>query len=1273
MERPVERLERLRAIRETVGERILFLDGAMGTMIQTYELDEADFRGDRFRDFTGPDGKEINLRGNNDLLNLTRPDVISEIHTAFLEAGADIVETNTFNSTWISQADYHMQELVYELNLEGAKLARKAADSAGPNVAAEQTARGHEGGGSGTGGSGAGGVGFRPRWVAGVLGPTNKTLSISPDVNDPGYRDVTFTQVADAYREAIRGLVDGGADLLLIETVFDPLNAKAAIYAVKQFEEENEVELPIMISGTITDQSGRTLTGQTATAFWYSVAHAEPFSVGLNCSLGADQLREYVAEISEVAYVPVSTHPNAGLPNEFGEYDHTPEFMAKVLGGMAEEGLLNIVGGCCGSTPEHLKEIVAACSRATARRVPERPAEVTFFSGLEPVTLKENSLFLNIGERTNVAGSRKFNRLIQSKKYEEALEVARDQVENGAQIIDVNMDDAMLESAVEMETFLNLVATEPDISRVPIMIDSSKWEVIERGLRCVQGKSIVNSISMKEGEEAFLRQAREIRKYGAATIVMAFDERGQADSKERKVEICERAYKLLTEQVGFPPGDIIFDPNIFAVGTGIEEHANYGVDFIEATREIKEKLPGARVSGGVSNVSFSFRGNDTVREAMHAAFLYHAINAGMDMGIVNPAQLAVYDEIPKDLLERVEDVLLNRREDATERLLDLAETVEQSGGAREQDLSWREGSVEERIAHALVKGITTYIEDDVEEVRRQRDAALDVIEGPLMDGMNVVGELFGSGKMFLPQVVKSARVMKHAVGYLEPYIEAEKTDDGSDRGKGRVLLATVKGDVHDIGKNIVGVVLQCNNYDVIDLGVMVPTPDILQAARDHDVDVIGLSGLITPSLDEMVHVAREMEREGFELPLLIGGATTSEIHTSVKIAPQYSGPVVHVKDASRASGVVSKLLSREQRRAYEEQLTAHHEKTREKRRNQSSGVEYLSIEEVRSKRFTPDWAAYEPKEPQFLGAKAFTDYSIAEIAEYIDWGFFFYSWEMKGRFPDILDDPHLGEEARKLYADAQSLLARIIEEKRLRAHAVLGFWPANSTENDNIELYTDDTRSEVRHVIQTLRQQKVKKETPYYLSLSDYIAPKSSGVDDYMGLFAVTAGDGLDFLVSEFNEAGDDFKAILSKVLADRLAEAFAECLHERVRKEFWGYAPEENLDIEELLHIRYQGIRPAPGYPPCPDHKDKEIIWDLLEPDEYGISLTESYMMVPPASVSAYCFMHPESKYFSVGRIARDQVQDYATRKGVPVSEVERWLQSVLAYEPEPPERGGG
>ncbi|MFP4231872.1 MAG: methionine synthase [Spirochaetaceae bacterium] len=1237
----MNRSERIEALREALTHRIVFLDGAMGTMIQTYGLTEEQFRGKRFADFTAPDGADVTLRGNNDLLCLTRPQVVREVHEGFLDAGADIVETNTFNSTTISQADYYMQDLVYELNVAGATVAREAADRF-----SERTPG-------------------KPRFVAGVLGPMNKTLSISPDVNDPGFRAVDFDEVADAYAEATRGLLDGGADVVLIETVFDPLNAKAAVAAVKNVEEERGEEIPIMISGTITDRSGRTLTGQTATAFWYSVQHADPLSVGLNCSLGADQLREYVAEIAGVAYIPVSTHPNAGLPNEFGEYDHSPTFMAEILGSMAEEGLLNIVGGCCGSTPEHLRRIVEACSGAAPRVVPERPRGVTTFSGLEPVTLAPDSLFLNVGERTNVAGSRKFNRLIQSGQYEEALEVAREQVENGAQMIDVNMDDAMLDSAREMERFLKLVVTEPDISRVPVMIDSSKWEVIERGLKCVQGKSVVNSISLKEGEEPFLERARMVRRYGAAAIVMAFDEQGQADSVERKVDICTRAYHLLTERLSFPPEDIIFDPNVFAVGTGMEEHANYALDYIEATRRIKEALPGVRISGGVSNVSFSFRGNNTVREAMHAAFLYHAIAAGMDMGIVNPAQLAVYDEIPEDLLEHVEDVLLNRRPDATERLLQLAETVEPTGGSAAQDLSWREAPVEQRIEHALVKGFTAYIEEDVEEARGQREWALDVIEGPLMDGMNVVGDLFGSGKMFLPQVVKSARVMKQAVAYLEPYIEEEKRG-GDSRGKGRVLLATVKGDVHDIGKNIVGVVLQCNNYEVIDLGVMVPTPDILAAAREHDVDVIGLSGLITPSLDEMVHVATEMERAGFDIPLLIGGATTSEVHTSVKIAPRYSAPVVHVKDASLASAIIARLLGAETRESYAEEVAAAHARTRDKRAARTAGTEYIPIAEARAARFAPNWNAYEPVRPSFLGTTVLSDYPVEELARYIDWGYFFYQWEMKGRFPDILDDPKLGAEARRLYDDARELLRRIIEERLLAAHGVLGFWPANSTDDDNIELYTDDTRTRKQAVIQTLRQQKRKSETPYYLSLSDYIAPVGTGVDDYMGAFAVTAGDGLDELAGSFQRAGDDFRAILVKVLADRLAEAFAERLHERVRKEYWGYAPQESLELEELLQVRYRGIRPAPGYPPCPDHADKGILWDILSPERCGITLTESYMMVPPASVSAYCFMHPDSKYFSVGRIARDQVEDYAARKGVSVAEVERRLQSVLAYEPE-------
>jgi len=1219
-------------------ERILVLDGAMGTMIQGYRLTEEDFRGDRFREFTGPAGKNINLRGNNDLLNLTKPQVIGDVHRQFLEAGADIIETNTFNSTRISQADYHMEDAVLELNRAGAAIARKAAD--------EQTSRTPE----------------RPRFVTGVLGPTNKTLTISPDVNDPGFRSVTFDELAADYGLAIRGLAEGGVDLLLIETIFDPLNAKAAIYAALDYFEKTGSELPIMISGTITDASGRTLTGQTATAFWYSVSHARPFSFGLNCSLGADQLRAYVREISEVAAVPISTHPNAGLPNEFGEYDQSPEFMAKIMGEYADEGLVNIAGGCCGTTPEHLRQIAAAVAGKKPRGLPE-PKHYSTFSGLEPVTIGPDSLFLNVGERTNVTGSRRFARLIREKKYEEALEVAREQVENGAQMIDVNMDEGMLDSAHEMDVFLKLLASEPDISRVPVMIDSSKWEVIEAGLKCIQGKGVVNSISMKEGEEAFIERARQVRKYGAAAVVMAFDEKGQADTKERKVEICKRCYELLTGEAGFPPEDIIFDPNIFAIGTGIEEHANYAVDYIEAVGEIKKLLPHVLISGGVSNVSFSFRGNNTVREAMHAVFLYHAIQAGMDMGIVNAGQLAVYDEIDKELLERVEDVVLNRREDATERLLEFAETVSGTTGTREQDLTWREQPVNDRLAHELVKGITTYINEDVEEARQASTNAIDVIEGPLMSGMNVVGDLFGSGRMFLPQVVKSARVMKQAVAYLLPYIEEEKDAAGSAHTNGKVLLATVKGDVHDIGKNIVGVVLQCNNYEVMDLGVMVPSPDILETARREDVDIIGLSGLITPSLDEMVNVAKEMERQGFTVPLLIGGATTSQVHTSVKIDPGYSGPVVHVKDASLAAGVIGQLLNPANRDEFVRKNNALHESTREKRKERTDESDYLPLTAVRQNRFTPDWNAFTPEKPDLIGTKVYEDYPLAEIARYIDWAFFFVAWEMNGRFPDILDDPKYGAEARRLYDEAQAMLKRIVDEKLLTARGIAGIWPANSTEDDNIEIYSDDSRSDILKVVHTLRQQKQKKETPYYLSLSDYIAQKETGVRDYMGAFAVTAGIGLDKMVAEFTKAHDDFSSILAKVLADRLAEAFAECLHEKVRKELWGYAPEESLDIEELLKIRYRGIRPAPGYPPCPDHTDKKLIWEILGAERLGITLTESFMMVPAASVSGYYFAHPDSKYFSVGRVARDQVEDYAHRKGISVDEAERWLRSVLAY----------
>ncbi len=1242
-------------LRGALRERIVILDGAMGTMIQAHNLRESEYRGERFKSFPeleAPDAEaakpwreknpvkdDPNLAGNNDLLNITKPELVAGIHRAFLDAGADIIETNTFNSTTVSQADYHTEFLARELNRVGAELARKPAD--------EKTAETPD----------------KPRFVAGVLGPTNRTLSISPDVNDPGFRSISFAELAAAYRGAAEGLIEGGVDLILIETIFDTLNAKAAIYALKSLFGERGVEYPIMISGTITDRSGRTLSGQTAEAFLYSVQYARPFSVGLNCALGADELHEHVSALCEHAGFPVSVHPNAGLPNELGEYDHTPQHMAKVLGGFAEEGLVNIVGGCCGTTPEHLAAIVEAVSDHAPRQIPD-PDHMTVFSGLEPVKMTADLGFLNIGERTNVAGSRKFSRLIQAQEYEAALAVAREQVENGAQMIDVNMDEAMLDSEREMVRFLNLVASEPDISRVPIMVDSSKWPVIEAGLRCVQGKGVVNSISLKEGQGPFLEQAREVMKYGAAVVVMAFDERGQADTRERKIEICTRSYKLLTEELTFPPQDIIFDPNVFAVGTAIEEHANYAVDYIEAVKVIKAHLPYAKVSGGVSNVSFSFRGNNPVREAMHACFLYHATRSGMDMGIVNAGQLEVYDDIDEELREAVEDVLLNRREDATERLVDVADQYQGKGKTREEDLTWREAPVETRLEHALVKGITQYIEQDVEEARQNAERALRVIEGPLMDGMNVVGDLFGSGRMFLPQVVKSARVMKAAVAYLLPYIEEEKVEGEDDSGKATILMATVKGDVHDIGKNIVGVVLQCNGFEVIDLGVMVPAGQIMAEARKHNVDVIGLSGLITPSLDEMVHVAKELEHAGFTTPLLIGGATTSQIHTSVKIAPHYSQPVVHVKDASLAVGVVDKLSNPLLHEGYVRQINALHQETREKRDKKHAAQQFLPVEEVRARRFDPDWSAYQPEAPKTLGVTVFNDYPIEDIARYIDWRYFFLAWEMDMKFPDIFDDPVKGEPARKLYDEAQAMIREIGEQQILRAHGVVGLWPANSTANDVIEIYSDESRREILARVPCLRQQKRKKSVPYYLSLADYVAPKSSGVKDYVGAFAVTAGDGLQEMTAYYKSRADDYNVILLGVLADRLAEAFAERLHEKVRKEIWGYAADEHFGIEDLLHINYRGIRPAPGYPPCPDHTDKHIIWRLLNPDtNIGIWLTESCMMVPVASVSGLYFAHPDAKYFGVGKVVKDQVEDYAERRGVDVETAERHLRQVLAY----------
>ena len=1229
------------------------LDGAMGTMIQSFKPTEADFRGERIAEgatleklhpqlFESSDllsrlrQADQPLQGDNDLLSISRPDLIYQIHSDMIKAGADIVETNTFNATTISQSDYGLQDIVYSLNVQAARVARAAADD---------SAQAHS-----------------PRFVAGILGPTNRTLSISPDVNDPGKRNVTFEELATTYTLAARGLLDGGADLLMVETIFDTLNAKAAIYGLLSLFEETGYQAPIMISGTITDASGRTLTGQTPEAFYYSVAHANPFSVGLNCALGADQLRDHVSAIARVAPYPVSAHPNAGLPNELGEYDHSPEFMARVIGGYAEDGLINIVGGCCGSTPSHIKAITEAVAGHQPRTIPE-VAPYTRLSGLEPLVFDETRGFVNVGERTNVAGSRRFARLIKQERYNEALDIAREQVEGGAQVIDVNMDEGMLDGISAMTTFLNLVATEPDISRVPIMVDSSNWDVIEAGLRCVQGKGVVNSISLKEGDQAFERQARKVRKYGAATVVMAFDEEGQADTLERRITICKRCYDILVNKVGFPPQDVIFDPNVFAVATGIAEHRRYAIDFFEATAWIKENLPGVHVSGGVSNVSFSFRGNEPVREAMHSAFLYHGMQRGMDMGIVNAGQLAVYSDIDEQLLERVEDVLLDRREDSTDRLIEFAQGVTGGASERVEDLSWRDAPVEQRLRHALVKGITTYITEDTEEARQKLDRSLLVIEGPLMDGMNVVGDLFGSGKMFLPQVVKSARVMKSAVNYLLPFLEAE-TLPGESRSKGKVLLATVKGDVHDIGKNIVGVVLQCNNYDVIDLGVMVPAGEILAAAREHSVDIIGFSGLITPSLEEMVYNARQMEKQGFKLPLLIGGATTSTIHTAVKIAPEYSSPVVHVKDASRVVNVVRQLLNPETREAYVAEVEAGHQKIRDDRAGKWEGRELLPIAEVRKKRFDPGWDSYNPPVPKAPGVHVMHGVPLATLAEYIDWAYFFVAWDIVGKWPQLLEDPKYGEEAKKLYRDAKAMITRMIEDGNIYAHGVCGLFPANSTHEDTIEIYAPDDTGELLAVLPTLRQQQAKKESPYYMSLCDYIAPKESGKTDWIGTFAVTAGIGLEHLVAEFDAQGDDYSSILVKILADRLAEAFAEYMHKIVRRELWAYAPEEDLDVEGMIRIDYQGIRPAPGYPPCPDHREKEVIWKLLDPSSTcGIGLTESKMMTPGASVSGFYYSHPQSKYWGVGKLGKDQVADYATRMGTAVEETEKWLTSLLAY----------
>ena len=1222
-------------LRSQLAQRILIIDGAMGTMIQSYKLTEADFRGTRFADFAH------DLKGNNDLLSLTQPHIIREIHNRYLAAGADILETNSFNATAISMADYHMEHLVPELNFAAARLAREAAD--------EATAQNPD----------------KPRFVAGVLGPTSRTATLSPDVNDPGFRNVTFEQLRAAYLEAIDGLVKGGVDILIVETIFDTLNAKAALFAIEEYFEAHSLRLPVMVSGTITDASGRTLSGQTGEAFWNSVRHARPLSIGFNCALGPDLLRQYVEELSNKADVLISAYPNAGLPNAFGEYDMDGAEMAVHIGEWARAGLLNIVGGCCGTTPAHIAAIAQAVE-GVSPRVPPTLEPALRLSGLEPFNVGRDSLFVNVGERTNVTGSKAFARMILEGRYDDALSVARQQVENGAQVIDINMDEGMLDAEAAMVRFLHLIASEPDIARVPIMLDSSKWSVIEAGLRCIQGKGIVNSISMKEGEAEFIERARLCRRYGAAVIVMAFDETGQADTYARKTEICARAYKLLTETVGFPAEDIIFDPNIFAIATGIEEHASYAVDFIEATRWIRQNLPHAHVSGGVSNVSFSFRGNDAVREAIHTAFLYHAIQAGMDMGIVNAGQLGVYANLDPELKERVEDVLLNRRADSTERLVTFAENVK--GGAREkvEDLSWRQLPVNERISHALVQGITQFIVEDTEEARQQSERPLHVIEGPLMAGMNVVGDLFGAGKMFLPQVVKSARVMKQAVAHLIPYIEADKRV-GDAQSAGKVVMATVKGDVHDIGKNIVGVVLGCNGYDIVDLGVMVPAQKILDAAREHQADIIGLSGLITPSLEEMGHVAREMQRQGFTLPLLIGGATTSLAHTAVKIEPHYEHAVVHVKDASRAVGVCTQLLSNELRDAFAAGIRADYAKTRERHLNRKSDTIMLSLADARANKFRIDWAGYTPPVPHQPGIQALKAYDLATIAEVIDWTPFFASWELHGKFPGILSDEVVGTEASKLFAEAQAMLKKMIAENWVEARAVFGLFPANTVGDDDIEIYADESRSATLATWHNLRQQAKKPEGRPNLCLADYIAPKTSGLKDYLGAFVVTAGIGEDERAKTFATAYDDYSAILFKALCDRLAEAFAEHLHLRVRKEFWGYISEEALSNDDLIAEKYQGIRPAPGYPACPEHSEKAPLFAILDAtDRIGVVLTENFAMWPGAAVSGFYLSHPDSRYFAVAKLGRDQVEDYARRKDWTLQEAERWLAPNLAYTPD-------
>ncbi|MBN1769041.1 MAG: methionine synthase [Prolixibacteraceae bacterium] len=1214
-------------IRKELKNRVLVLDGAMGSMIQTYKLTETNYRGEEFKDI------EFDQKGNNDLLSITQPDIIAEIHAKYLEAGADIIETNTFNATSISQADYGLQDNAYDINLAAAKVAVETAKKYSTPI--------------------------KPRFVAGSIGPTNKTCSMSPDVNDPGYRAISFNDLKEAYKTQVKGLVDGGVDLLMVETIFDTLNGKAALMAIDEVCEDRGIKMPVMISGTIVDASGRTLSGQTVEAFLNSLSHVHPLSIGLNCSLGAKDMLPHVNSLAAKSPYFVSAHPNAGMPNQFGEYDETPEIMAPQIKEFLDHQSVNIIGGCCGTTPEHIRAFARLAEQATPHSV-NKSQHKTNLSGLEPLSISKETNFVNIGERCNVAGSRKFARLIREEKYEEALSIARNQVEGGAQVVDVNMDDAMLDARKEMVTFLNLIMSEPEISRLPVMIDSSKFDVIEAGLQCLQGKSIVNSISLKEGEEVFKNHARTILKYGAAVVVMAFDEKGQADSYQRRIEICQRAYNILTNEVGFPPEDIIFDPNVLTIATGIEEHNNYALDFIEATKWIKENLPYAKVSGGISNVSFSFRGNNVVREAMHSVFLYHAIKAGLDMGIVNPGMLQIYDEIPNDLLELVEDVVLNRRSDATERLVDYAETVKDVAGTQAKKEDWRELPPVKRIEHALVKGITEYIEQDLDEIRPDYSPTLDIIEGPLMGGMNIVGELFGSGKMFLPQVIKSARVMKKAVAHLLPFIEAEKDANAAPTKLKKVLMATVKGDVHDIGKNIVGVVLSCNNFEVIDLGVMVPTEKIIETALKEEVDVIGLSGLITPSLEEMVNFARVMKERGLDLPVMIGGATTSKLHTAVKVAPEYNYPVVHVKDASLSAGVASKLANKNS--SFFEELQSEYAHLREVNAGRRK-KEYISLEEARKNKFESNWDEIPIRKPKFLGVKSFPGFSLDEIREFIDWTFFFMAWELKGTFPKILTDERQGAEARKLFAEANTLLDEIVERQLFKANGVVGFWPANSV-GDDIEIYSDEQRSEVIGTFHHLRQQiKPKPGKPNYC-LSDYVAPKSLGKIDYVGGFAVTAGIGMSKWVEEAKDEGNDYRAILLQTLSDRLAEAFAEVMHTKVRTELWGYAAGENLSKEEIWKMKYEGIRPALGYPACPEHSEKQELFRLLQAtDRTGISLTENFAMYPTASVSGQYFAHPGSFYFGVDKIGRDQVEDYALRKNMRIEEVERFLNADLNY----------